>query len=361
MARRRLLLVAGPALAVCLAALTWSAVARAETVPARLTDKEFWSLVADLSEEDGFFRSDNLLSNEFWFQDVIPDLVRIARPGRVYMGVGPEQNFTYIAALKPSMAFIVDIRRGNLDLHLMYKAIFELSANRSEFVSRLFSREYQGGMTPRQSVVGLFSAYRDLEPNEELYRRNLKAIIDQLEVTHGFVLSEEDRQGIEYVLHAFYMFGPRLQYTSTSPVRGTGANRGPVLTYENIMTRTDSTGEPRSYLATEEAFKVVKDLETRNLIVPVIGNFGGDTALRSVASYLTQHGATVSAFYLSNVEQYLRQDSLWENFCVNVTALPLDATSTFIRSIRGGANGIGLNSVLGQMAAEVERCRPPAR
>ena len=56
------------------------------------------------------------------------------------MGVGPEQNFSYIAALKPSMAFIVDIRHGNLDVHLMYKALFEMSDNRAEFVSRLFSR-----------------------------------------------------------------------------------------------------------------------------------------------------------------------------------------------------------------------------
>ena len=361
MVRRRLLLLAGPLLSVCLVALTWSVVAGAETVPSRLTDREFWTLVSDLSEEDGFFRSDNLLSNEFWFQDVVSDLVRIAKPGRVYLGVGPEQNFTYIAALKPSMAFIVDIRRGNLDLQLMYKALFELSADRSEFVSRLFSRQYQGGMSAQQSVVGIFSAYRDVEPSDELYRRNLKAIMDQLVVTHGFALTEEDRLGIEHVLRAFYMFGPRLQYSSTSPVRGTGANRGPVLTYESMMTRTDNGGEPRSYLATEESFRTLKDLQARNMIVPVVGNFAGDKALPSVASYLKAHGATVSAFYLSNVEQYLRQDNLWDAFCANVSAFPIDASSTFIRSVRGGANVLGLNSVLGPMAAEVEGCRPRTR
>ena len=68
----------------------------------------------ELSEPNGYFRSDNLVSNEIQFQHVIPDLAKAARPGRVYLGVGPEQNFTYIAALKPSMAFIVDVRRGNL-------------------------------------------------------------------------------------------------------------------------------------------------------------------------------------------------------------------------------------------------------
>src|SRR6185503_4996319 len=110
-------------------------------LPERLNDQEFWTLVTDFSEPNGYFRSDNLLSNEIWLQYVIPELLSVAQPGRVYMGVGPEQNFTYIAALKPSIAFIVDVRRGNLDLHLMYKSIFELSSDRVDFVARLFARK----------------------------------------------------------------------------------------------------------------------------------------------------------------------------------------------------------------------------
>ena len=59
--------------------------------------------------------------------------------GGVYIGVGPEQNFTYIARLRPSTAFIIDIRRENRSLHLLYKALFEISRDRADFVSRLFS------------------------------------------------------------------------------------------------------------------------------------------------------------------------------------------------------------------------------
>src|SRR5215813_8625570 len=91
-----------------------SLTAAAPPVPTQLSDDQFWQLSTSMSEADGIFRSDNLLSNELNFQYVIPELVSIAQPGRVYMGVGPEQNFSYIAALKPSMAFIVDIRHGNL-------------------------------------------------------------------------------------------------------------------------------------------------------------------------------------------------------------------------------------------------------
>lgn len=155
-----MLLAAGLALVVCLHAVSSVSGnrARADGLPDRLTDQAFWRLVTDLSEPGGAFRSDNLLSNEVRMQYVIPELAHSASSGRVYLGVGPEQNFTYIAALRPSMAFIVDVRRGNLNLHLLYKALFELSANRSEFVSKLFSRRQPDGLGARASVAELFDA-----------------------------------------------------------------------------------------------------------------------------------------------------------------------------------------------------------
>src|SRR5947208_349983 len=95
-------------------------------LPARLSNQEFWRLSTDSSEPGGYFRSDNLTSNEQLFQQVIPALVARTKPGGVYLGVGPEQNFTYMAAVRPALAIIFDIRRGNLLLQLMYKGLFEL-------------------------------------------------------------------------------------------------------------------------------------------------------------------------------------------------------------------------------------------
>jgi hypothetical protein len=48
----------------------------------------------------------------------------------------------------------------------------------------------------------------------------------------------------------------------------------------------------------------------------------------------------VSAFYLSNVEQFLFQDGKWNRFCASVATLPIDETSMFIRS-GSGRNGFG--------------------
>jgi hypothetical protein len=270
---------------------------------------------------------------------VIPALIRTTTAGRVYLGVGPEQNFSYIAAARPAMAFIIDIRRGNLDLHLVYKALFELSADRAEFVSRMFSRPRPSGISASSPVDDIFAAYERVAPSEALYVQNLKAIQAHLTSKHGFLLSPADRDGLEFVYRSWFDAGPELHYELKN---GAGFGRGMGFpTYADLMTSTDDAGRHRSYLASEDSFRFLKDLQTRNVIVPVVGNFGGSKALRAVAAYLKDIGAVVSVFYVSNVEQYLRQDGIWTSFCANVAALPLDASSTFIRSVRGGFGGRG--------------------
>jgi hypothetical protein len=340
----------------------------AAAAPAELTDRQFWGLSRDSSEADGVFRSDNLLSNETSFQYIIPDLLKTAKQGRVYLGVGPEQNFTYIAALKPAMAIIIDIRHGNLDVHLMYKALFELSRDRSEFVSRLFSRKRPGGLTAKSTVGEIFGAYVTAEGSKEIYEENLKAIEDVLVKKHGFPLSSGDLDGIRWALGNYYQFGPSINYNSSlsaslppAIVGATGGNRGGNngATYANLMLADDGNGQNRSFLASEENFAVVKDLEARNLVVPVVGDFGGDKAIRAVARYLKNVDAMVSAFYLSNVEQFLIQDGKWDIFCSSVATLPLDETSAFIRSGggRGGFGGGGVqNSSTSNMLLELAPC-----
>ncbi len=341
MTTRRQLLAAS-ILAVALASLPHGVgtPVAAEKLPLRLTNQEFWKLATDFSEPDGTFHSENLVSNEARFQYVLPTLVERAKLGRAYMGVGSEQNFTYMVALRPSIAFIVDIRRGNLDLHLLYKALFELSADRADFVSRLFSKARPAGLGPTSTAKQIFAAYAAVPTSRALYERNLKAVDDQLLAKHGFALSQGDLGGIEFVYGNYFTDGPDIHYQlNTGGRRGGGPGGFP--TYADLMVATDAAGRPHSYLATEESFAFIKDIETRNMLVPVVGNFAGPKAIRAVGAYLKQKEQIVSAFYVSNVEQYLRQDGIWNQFCANVTTLPVDATSTFIRSMRGGFGGVG--------------------
>ena len=321
------------ALAVCLAMP--AAVPRVLTAPAglpeRLTDQEYWDLIEQYSEPNGYFQSDNLVGNERPLQYVVPALKKLKRGG-AYLGVAPDQNFTYIVSLEPKIAFICDIRRGNLDEHLMYKALLELSADRADFVSRLFSKKRPDGLGPQSTAGDLMNAYWNVQTDDALYKQNLQAILDLLGKKHGFRLTPDDLSGIEYVYHAFYWFGPSITYSSSN---ANGRMPGNMPSYADLVMLTDLEGQARGYLASDENFKFLKTFEEKNLLVPVVGDFAGPKALRSIGKYLADHGATVTAFYTSNVEQYLFQNGVFPGFYDNVATLPIDDASTFIRSARG--------------------------
>jgi hypothetical protein len=322
-----------------------------DTLPSALSDVDFWSLTEQLSEASGSFVSrsgspDNLLSNENSISSVAAELASRVKPGGVYLGVGPEQNFTYMAATRPRLAFIIDIRRGNLDLHLMYKALFGLSATRSDFVARLFSRRSVAASTPRTTAAELMAAVRRAPATDEAgFRANVAAIEAYLTRTHALSLGKGDLEGIEYVSRNFQRFGPDINYTSSINGRS-----GAFGSYGTIQSLTDSSGVGRTYLASDEAFAYVKDMEAKNLVVPIVGDFAGPKALRAVGDYLRAHGAVVGAFYVSNVEMYLQRNGLWATFCANAASLPIDAGSVFIRP--GGGS-----SWFGSMAMETSGCR----
>ncbi len=324
--------------------IVWSSrgLRSADTLPTQLSDEAFWNLIGSLSEPGGSFQSENFLSNETGFQMVIPALNQIVNPGGVYMGVGPEQNLTYIAAIHPKIAFLVDIRRQNMLEHMIYKSAFEMSDNRADFLSILFSRKRPSGLSERSKPGDMLNAYNAELPDADVFRKNLQSIKDLLVKKHKFGLSSDDLNNLEHVFTVFRDYGPEINYNSGTLNGGRGA--GGMPNYIDVMTATDPQGQERSFLATEENFRFLKEFEGRNMLIPLTGDFGGKKAIRAVGQYLKDHQATVSAFYLSNVENYLFQNQGGPgnpnggaaNFYNNVATLPLDASSTFIRSRSGG-------------------------
>ena len=323
-ARLAVLTMAVMALLLC---VTPTSRPRSEALPQRLDDRTFWSLVSEFSEPSGTFRSDNLVSNELAYEQVIPPLQLRLQPMSAYIGVGPDQNFTYVAAFKPRIAFIVDIRRQNMLLHLMYKALIERSPTRVEFLARLFSRPPPADLPLDAPPNELISAFQGVEPSALAFERTRQDIRRTLTYDHGFGLSAADFGAIDYVFGAFYHAGPDIRYSY-----GRGSGWQPFPTYKDLMIERDLANVQRSYMASEELYGALRDMEMRNLIVPLVGDFAGPKALRSVARYLDVHHATVSVFYTSNVEQYLFRGDLWQRFYENVGAMPIDSRSTFIRA-----------------------------
>jgi len=303
-----------------------------DSLPRRLSDAEFWSMVTSMSESGGYFRSDNLVSNEITFQYVIPELQRTLGSGGVYLGVGPDQNFTYIVALQPRLAFVLDIRRGNLLQHLMYKALIEMSTDRADFLSRLFSRPRPAGAWSDASIVTLLGAFDAVAPDSAMLHSTLETVRQRLVELHGFALQPEDFPGIRYILTSFFDAGPNLTYSFGRGLGGYGIRGMP--TYGELMVQTDADSVERGYLANESNFRRLRQMQRDNLIVPVVGDFGGPHALRSIGSWLHEHEATVSAIYTSNVEQYLfGSDDAWRRYYTNLESVPTDARSTFVRAV----------------------------
>jgi hypothetical protein len=420
-------------------------------LPTSLTDAEFWQLVTTSSEPGGSFASDNFTSNEMAFPTIIDRLRAAGDTAGAYLGVGPEQNFSYIAALHPRIAFLVDIRRQSVMQHLMYKAIFELSSDRADFISLLFSKPRPAGLTEASSIANIWEAYWGVDTDRSRFAANLSRIVSRLRDTHGFALDSADLTSLRYVYQAFYELGPKITYngygsvapyssvkasmpivplpfpgnteataaTLTGTVRdsatgtpvagavvevvGSGAGSitsdsgvyrliglardaivsvevirsgfnpvviagirldRPLVTRDLLLppmraptaiplapttgtaTRTyyggtnfaaltaalDSAGIPGSFLATEERYRYMREMENRNLFIPVVGDFAGPKALRSVGDYLRAHGTPVTAFYVSNVEDYLFGNRVSRAFYDNVGTLPVTGASLFIRS-----------------------------
>jgi hypothetical protein len=202
-------------------------------------------MVTDLSEAGGTFAQE-LMSNEDSAQVVIPSLKASTSRGGVYIGVGPEQNFTYIAAIQPALAFVVDIRRDNLLQHLIYKAAFERSTDRADFLSRLFARKRPAGLDASSTVAALFDAYQGVEVDAQLYEDELREVMELLTVRHRFQLSDTDKASVTRIMQAFRNAGPH-------NLKGFGDKN---LTYvQAAMTAADLSGRQHGFLASEENFR----------------------------------------------------------------------------------------------------------
>jgi hypothetical protein len=296
---------------------------RRSTLPAGISDQEYWKLIEALSEPAGTFSvSDNFVSNE---PRVADNVRRLRASGGAYVGVGPEQNFSYIARLQPAMAFIVDIRRENRNLHLLYKALFELSSDRADFVSRLFSRPRPADLRGAASVDDIFRRYDGVPPSLEQYNDTASLVRERLLTTHGLPLSQNDLDSIDRAFKAFYADGPEIQFWGSRAVHGLRPS------YRQLMTAVDFTGQARSFLATEQGFRFVKDLQSTNMILPVVGDFGGPSAMRRIGDYLRQHKDVIHAFYGSNVGVYLSNDQM-RAFCRSLASLPAAPDAWFIES-----------------------------
>ncbi|MBM3773157.1 MAG: hypothetical protein FJW27_18100 [Acidimicrobiia bacterium] len=311
-----------------LVAITPTLPLRAEKPPS------FADRIHALSEPPGYFDTDNLISNESSYLHVIPDLLEQRPAGGVYIGVGPDQNFSYIARARPAVAYLVDIRRDNLLLHLLFKALFDAAPTRVEYLCLLIGRspppaEMRAKDLTLPEVIGW------VERATRSDREVLRTSVERRLRAHGVPLSPQDLQTIARFHSEFIEAGLELQFRSHG--------RPPNVYYPTLralLMATDRAGRRWSYLDSEEAYRFVRMLHGQHAIIPVVGDLSGPHALKAIAAELRANRSALSVIYVSNVENYLSRGRRFRAFVENLQALPRQPRALLIRSIFGGGPSV---------------------
>lgn len=306
--------------------------APAQAVAPALSDSAFAALVARISEPGGYFDSDNLISNESSYLHVLGAMRRLGVAGGAYVGVGPDQNFSYIAQVRPRIAFIIDIRRDNLLQHLLFKSLFEMARNRAEYLALLTGRAVPNDVAKwnRRSIGDVVEFVEKSPPDPDQFETT-RAMVRSKVKRFGIPVTQAELETIGRIHQAFFDAGLDLRFTSLGR-----APRAYYPTLKNLLLEKDLAGKQLTYLASEDDFQFVKSLEARNLVVPVVGNLAGNHALREIGKVVAERGEKLSAMYVSNVEFYLMREGTFDPFAATVRALPRDSRSVIIRSYFGG-------------------------
>jgi hypothetical protein len=286
------------------------------------------ALSAQLSEPGGYFDTDNLVSNETSYLQVADQLADSVRAGEVYLGVGPDQNFSYIARTRPRYAFILDIRPQNRLEHLLFAALFARADDAYHYLCLLFSRACPAE-TPAAAGGGIEHTLAAVElaaPSEAAFATNLRTAYQYIEGGLHFALTPEDRRDIEKTSRAFFEEQADIRF------RTFGRPAGHHPTYRALLLGRSPDGRFGSFLDTPEDYRFVRDLSRARRIVPVVGDFAGPHALPAIGDWVRSRGLGVSAFYTSNVEFYLLRDGGFERFLGNVRDLPSGPDSAIIRA-----------------------------
>jgi hypothetical protein len=289
--------------------------------------KAFSALSSRLSEPGGYFDSDNLISNETSYQHVLGKLREMNVSNGIYIGVGPDQSFTYIAKIRPKMAIIIDIRRDNLLQHLLFKALFGRARNRVEYLCLFFGKPFPKTKGWEQRSIKEIVDYVDGAPaDQKLFDKTSKDVKQDIQ-KYGFTLSQSDFETIAKIHKAFFSAGLEIRYSSYHR-----PPRSIYPTYRDLLLERDLAGQQQNYFNSEEDFQFLKKLEDQDLIVPVIGDLSGTQALKAIGQYIAESKEKVSAFYVSNIEFYLQRQGTFDKFVENLKLLPIDERSVIIRS-----------------------------
>lgn len=320
--------------------------------PAR--DQSFGSVVRALSEPETGPAADNLVSNEDSYPRIAADVAQRRPVDGVYVGVGPDQNFTILAHAAPRLAFVLDYRRRNLLLHLVHKALFSLSENRVAYLSRLTARRPTGlpADPDADQLVAAFSAARFERRRLDAAIAEAAAVLQPLDVVAA---SEWDAVATIQAKLAGPGMNARFLALPMYPTLG------------RLVKTRDRRGAAAHLLANEDRYRLVRHLQRNDLVIPLVGDFGRPHGLDKLSDWLKAHRLRVGLLYISDVEFFLIRAGRLRDYADNLTSLPWadgaliartstreiahserfpgDSSTTIVRSVASFLEGVAAGKV----------------
>lgn len=278
-------------------------------------------LIRMLSDPGSGPHADNLVTNEDSFPRPCGELAASVPPGSVYLGVGPDQNFTYVAHTRPSWAFVLDFRRRNLLLHAVHRALFALSDDRVAYLERLTARRLPpprpGPDASAEDLVAAFEA----------------AAFERARLEEAIVEAARYLEPLGVVEDGEWPEPARIQTRLAGPGMQARFLALPTYpTFGRLIRTTDRSGAPAHLLAVEDLYRRVRDLQRAGRIVPIVGDFAGGGALPRLADWLDARGLRVGLLYISDVEFFLLRDGRFDAYVANLRRLPWAEGARIVRT-----------------------------
>jgi hypothetical protein len=273
-----------------------------------------------LSDPETGPAADNLISNEDSFPRVAGEVARLAPRGSSYLGVGPDQNLTYLAHARPDLAFILDHRRRNLLLHLLHKALLTLAPDRASYLSRLTARAPSRPLPDDPTAADLIDAFGPAPFD----RTRLEAAVAEVVATLRPLGVVKDAEWPALATIHAKLAGPGLD------ARFLAMRMYP--TFARLIRTTSRDGRPAHFLADESLYRAAREIERDDRVIPLVGDFAGPNALPRLGDWLRRHGRKLGVFYISDVEFFLLRAGKFAAYAANLDRLPWAEGAIVVRT-----------------------------
>ena len=304
----------------------------------KISPKLYSALIKDMSEPDGYYQYDNWITNERGYLNIINPLLKNNVKGGAYIGVGPNQNFTFIETIKPEIAFIVDIRQQMTMQHLAYKAMFELAETREEFLSLLLSKSIPGDrkLDKNPDVNDIVDLFYKINSDLNMQKNTTLKIIELLDKKYGFELSQKDKKYIRRMMKIFCLANLNITWNTNE---NNYLKKNKHVSLAEMLKGTDKSGAQLNIFNSKEKYDYIRKMHLENKIIPITGDFAGDKAFNKISEFLLEKEMTVSALYASSVEWWLFKENKFIPWAKNLAKVPITSSSVIIRQIFEGTNG----------------------